>query len=228
MGPGGRHRRHTLFSGPEVAHYPGTTQGRSPGDTGRFGCTLVEVDERKTIRLSSVPTSQFRWHSERIIVDESHTREDLETLLRQRVETLAQDHPGVDFLLTWSVAGSGPLITAVRRGKLAEELLTMLRREFGFGPPAIWSLTLTATAVIQVPEEWYEQETVRGDFLRAIRKVSEDPATELDLSECLPERYRAGSLSSAALVPDKQELNRILAEAAMLGVDLLTAEGSES
>ncbi len=52
--------------------------------------------------------------------------------------------------------------------------------------------------------------------------------SDIAAREGLPESYLAGSLSAAATVSDEQELKRILAEAAMLGVDLLTPEGPES
>jgi exonuclease SbcD len=126
------------------------------------------------------------------------------------------------------VAGSGRLLTAIRRGGLADELLEMLRKAYGFGQPALWSLTLEAEAAICVPPPWFEQETVRGNFLRMIRDWHEQPRAEIDLTEYLPESYLAGSLSAAASVSDEQELRQILAEAAMLGVDLLTPEGPES
>ncbi len=225
---GGRHQRQTLFSGPEAAHYPGTPQGRSPSDTGQFGCTLVEVDQRRTIRLTPITTNVFRWHAEQVNIGESDTRKDLETILRQRIELLGQSHPTMDSMISWTVAGSGRLLTALRRGGLADELLEMLRKAYGFGQPALWSLTLEAEAAICVPPPWFEQETVRGNFLRMIRDWHEQPRAEIDLTEYLPESYLAGSLSAAATVSDEQELKRILAEAAMLGVDLLTPEGPES
>ncbi len=224
---GGRHQRTTLYRGPEVAHDPGTPQGRSPADAGQYGCTLVDVDEHKTIRMTHVPTSLFRWHSERVVVQDTSSREDLETSLREHVQALAQAHPGIDLMISWTVDGSGPLLTAIRRGPLADELLQTLRREFGFGPPALWSLTLETEAGMRVPAVWLEEETIRGDFLRAIGRMAEDGAP-LDLSAYLPERYLAGSLSAAAVLSDPQERGRVLAEAAMLSVDLLTAEETVS
>ncbi len=225
---GGRHRRSTLYRGPEMAHDPGTPQGRSPSDTGQFGCTLVDVDERKTIRTTQIATSHFRWQSESVSVQDSSTQEDLEAALRQRVQALAQALPGVDQMISWTVEGTGPLVTQLRRGPLAEELLQTLRREFGSGPPALWSLTLETEAKIQVPPIWFEEETIRGDFLNVIRRLEQDGDAPLDLTEYLPERYLAGSLSAAALLSDPQERGRVLAEAAMLGVDLLTAEDTVS
>ena len=225
---GGRHQRTTLYRGPEAAHYPGTPQGRSPADSGQYGCTLVDVDERKTIRMTQIATNTFRWHNERLEVQDSTTREDLETAFRERVNALAQAHAGTDLMISWTVEGTGPLLTGIRRRQLAEELLQLLRREFGFGPPALWSLTLEADAKIAVPQTWLDEETIRGDFLQVIRELEENPNTALDLTAYLPERYLAGSLSSAAVISDPQERGRVLAEAAMLGVDLLTAEETVS
>jgi len=225
---GGRHQRTTLYRGPEAAHYPGTPQGRSPADSGQYGCTLVDVDERKTIRMTQIATNTFRWHNERLEVQDSTTREDLETAFRERVNALAQAHASTDLMISWTVEGAGPLLTGIRRRQLAEELLQMLRREFGFGPPALWSLTLEADAKIAVPQTWLDEETIRGDFLQVIRELEENPNTALDLTAYLPERYLAGSLSSAAVISDPQERGRVLAEAAMLGVDLLTAEETVS
>ncbi len=225
---GGRHQRTTLYRGPEVAHYPGTPQGRSPADTGQYGCTLVEVDDRKTIRSTQIPTNHFRWHSERIEVQEGSSREDLETALRERINSLAQAHAGIDQMISWTIEGTGPLVTGIRRGPLEDALLQTLRREFGIGPPALWSLTLETDAKIQVPQTWLDEETIRGDFLQAIRRMEEDGGAALDLTEYLPERYLAGSLSAAAVLSDPQQRGRVLAEAAMLGVDLLTEEETVS
>ena len=105
---------------------------------------------------------------------------------------------------------------------------TPLRREFGFGPPALWSVTLQTDASIQVPESWFAEETIRGDFLQAIREFEQNSSSPLDLTEYLPERYLAGSLSAAAVLSDPQQRGRVLADAAMLGVDLLTAEDTVS
>src|SRR5439155_19232951 len=41
---GGQPGRRTPASGPLVAHWPGTPQGRSSGEPGPHSCTLVEVD----------------------------------------------------------------------------------------------------------------------------------------------------------------------------------------
>lgn len=225
---GGRHSRSTPLSSPTVAHFPGTPQGRQPGETGPHGCTLVEVDEARQARISLIPTDVMRWQNERVVVDEKSTRDDLETMLRERMHTLVETIPRTDLLVSWTVAGCGPLLGRLRRGRLGAELLDRLRSEYGFGPPAAWSVSLVAESDDVLPPEWYEQETLRGDFLRAVRHLQMNPSEPLDLECYLSESQTAGPLGAAAAIDSKAIRDQVLRDAAMLGVDLLSGEESQS
>jgi len=185
---GGSHNRSTLFSSPHVAHYSGTPQGRSPRERGTHGCTLVEIDGQGQARSSLTPTDVMRWLDERVTVDATTTRDDLEALLRERMHALVETSPAVDLLISWTVAGNGPLPGRLRRGDLAAELLDVLRAEFGFGPPAAWSLSLQVEPPVSLPPEWYEQETIRGDFLRAVRRLQIKADEPLELESYLSEQ----------------------------------------
>ncbi|MFH1921424.1 MAG: DNA repair exonuclease [Planctomycetota bacterium] len=233
---GGSHARHTLFSSPHVAHYPGSPQGRHPGERGPHGCTLVHVDPERGARTTLAPTDLLRWQAERIVVEESTTRGDLERQLHERMQTLVETTPGMDLLVEWAVVGSGPLLAQLRRAALAEELLEVLRAQYGFGPPAAWSLSLVAEPTAVLPPEWYEQQTIRGDFLRELRHFQMNPSEPLDLEPFLQEladEHLAGTTNlrsvpgCAAQVPDGPTRDRVLREAAMLGVDLLSGEEPE-
>jgi len=225
---GGRHDRSTLLSSPQVAHYPGSPQGRRPEEEGAHGCTLVQVDGQGQARTSLVPTDVMRWLGQRVVIDEAVTGDGLKTLLRERMQTLVETTPAVDLLVSWTVAGSGPLMGQLRRGTLAAELLGWLRREYGFGPPAAWSLSLDVELSASLPPEWYEQETIRGDFLRAVRQLQLSDAEPLDLESYVAEEHLAGSLGPAVTVADQATRQRVLREAAWLGVDLLSGEESQS
>lgn len=225
---GGRHQRSTLCNAPRPAHYPGSPQGRRPEEPGPHGCTLVEVDEHGQSRLSLLPTDVMRWVGERIVVDEATGRDDLESMLRERMQTLVETTPAVDLLVSWTVAGSGPLPAQLRRGGLEAELLGWLRREYGYGPPAAWSVSLDVEPAATFPPEWYEQETIRGEFLRAIRRLQVNPDEPIDLESYMAEEYLAGVLSPAATIGQKPARDRVLREAAWLGVDLLSGEESPS
>ncbi len=232
---GGRHDRSTLYSSPQVAHYCGSPQGRRPDERGTHGCTLVEVDQQQRARTSLVPTDMMRWLSERVVIDEATTRDELETLLRERMQTLVETAPAIDLLVSWTVAGSGGLLGQLRRGTLAAELLDWLRSEYGFGPPAAWSLSLGVELPASLPPEWYEQETIRGDFLRAVRQLQIGATEPLDLDCYLAEAHVVGTDQRSGSSPgpevaiaDEATRARVLREVAWLGVDLLTGEEPQS
>jgi DNA repair protein SbcD/Mre11 len=234
---GGRHDRSTPLGGQQVIHYCGSPQGRCPEESGVHGCTLVQVEAQHQTRTSLIPTDAVRWLNQRIAVDETTSREDLETRLRDHLHALLEAAPRVSnpangdgtapstaLLISWTIAGSGPLLAQLRRGKLAGELLQWLRSDYGYVSPAAWSLSLDVELVETLPPEWYEQETIRGDFLRAVRQLQMNPEEPLALESYLSETHLAGTLSAAAMPAGKAARDCVLREAAALGVDLLSGE----
>jgi DNA repair exonuclease SbcCD nuclease subunit len=225
---GGRHDRSTLFSTPRMAHYAGSPQGRRPDEAGVHGCTLVQVDENRQARTHLAPVDALRWLGERVVVDEATGREELESLLRGRLHALAEATPGLDLLVSWTIAGSGPLIAQLRRGTLAGELLGVLRSEQGFSSPAAWSVSIAVEPAAALPPEWYEQETIRGEFLRAIRQFEVNQSAPLELERYLSEAHLAGALGGAAALVDPAVRQAVLRDAAWLGVDLLSGDEVQS
>ena len=104
---GGRHDRSTLFSAPQVAHYAGSPQGRRPDEAGVHGCTLVQVDENRQSRTILVPTDAIRWLSERVVVEVTTSRSELESLLRQRMQTLLETTPKLGLMVSWTSPATG-------------------------------------------------------------------------------------------------------------------------
>ncbi len=225
---GGRHDRSTPLSGPTIVHWPGTPQGRRPSESGMHGCTVVHVDEQGRLRTSLVTTDVLRWISERLVVDDATSHDALETQLRERMHTLVETNPNADLVISWTIAGTGPLLGRLRRGPFAAELLDWLRREYGHGSPVAWSLSVDAEPSLALPPEWFEQETIRGDFLRAIRQYEKSADQALDWTAYLPDGVLAEVLGPGIAASDKQARRKVLHEAALLGVDLLTGEEPQS
>jgi DNA repair protein SbcD/Mre11 len=221
---GGRHDRGTPQTGQQVVHYCGTPQGRRPDETGIHGCTLVQVDEQRQTRTSLIPTDAVRWMTERLTVDDATTPEDLEARMRERIHTLLELMPTTALLITWRIAGRGPLLGSLRRGTLGVEMLNRLRVDYGYRSPAAWCVAFDVELSDTLPPEWYEQETIRGDFLRAIRQLQMNPDESIPLEQYLAESHRAGTLANAVGLVGKPGRDRILREAAALGVDLLSGE----
>jgi DNA repair protein SbcD/Mre11 len=224
---GGRHERATPASTPQVIHYCGTPQGRRPEEIGVHGCTLVQVDEKRQIRTSLIPTDSVRWLNERILVDKETTQSDLETRFRERIHSLRESVAKIDLLITWTIAGGGPLVKQLQSGRLAADLLERLRTDYGFNSPATWSLSIKLEPADRFPEEWYEQETIRGDFLREIRRLQMNPDEPLEVEAYISEAHRSGSLGALAQFADKNARGHVLSEAALLGASLLGGNANE-
>jgi len=227
---GGRRRRETQSESPAVAHFPGTTQGRQPDEAGPCGCTLVEVDAGGKLRTRLAPTDVLRYRQEEIQLDEPATKQALERLLLERLRTIAATTPGVDQLISWTISGAAPLAAPLHRGGWSGELLTRLRNEAGYASPAAWSVSLEVESP-DAPNSWHQQDTLLGDYLRAIRdrlSDAEDEEPGLDLVPYLGERQATDALAAAARLDDRSTRERVLRKAALLGADLLRGEETPS
>lgn len=218
---GGNHARKTLYNDPKTAAYPGTPQGRSPSQAGAHGCTLVEVDADRRVRAAFMPADVLRWHNERIMIDAEANADGLQSRLADRVLALRQSNPGTALVVSWTIVGEGALVGQLRRGSLAAKILETLRTGHGFGSTPLWSVSLSAEPLVALPPSLYEQETIRGDFLRKLREYQSDPQKPIALAAYLSEADRGGPLAAAISEADR---SRVLHEAAFLGVELLSGE----
>jgi hypothetical protein len=223
---GGRHARETHSETPGMAHYPGTTQGREPSEAGPRGCTLVDIDAEGKVRTRLAPTDAVRWRREEIALAEAATKEGFERLLVERLRAVAATTPGLDQLISWVISGPAPLVAPLRRGSFLAETLTRLRTEFGCASPIVWSLSLEVESP-DVPSGWYQQDTILGDFLRAVRDHQAMPGDELnglELETYFDERHLAGALAGAVRLDEPGARQRVLRRAAVLGAELLGGE----
>jgi DNA repair exonuclease SbcCD nuclease subunit len=218
---GGAHARETLCTSPCTAHYAGTPQGFSPDDTGPRGCTLAEVLSDGETRLRLVATDAVRWHAERIELPAAAGESELNRLLHDKLRAIIEGTPGREILVTWTVSTNGKLARPLRRGGLADELVTNLRQEFGRRQTAAWTVSLDVEPPRKLPKHWQEEETILGDFVRAMRDHQAQRGKSLDLASLLPDRHRGGPLAEALQLDKPEDREAMLHGAATLGVDLL-------
>jgi DNA repair exonuclease SbcCD nuclease subunit len=210
-----------------IAHYPGTPQGRGSEEQGSHGCTLVAVDESGRARLTPIACSAVEWHEESIAVGPAVGRDELEGMCAQRIRALA-DHAKSDLLVKWSISGSGPILTELRRGKLRGELLEWLRIEHGLSSPIVWSVGIETAPGAALPASLYEQETLLGDYVRTLREFELDATQPLEVESLLAGRPAAEAFGQSVAITDAATRKRVLHEAAVLGVDLLSGEAAET
>ena len=221
---GGEHQRRALLTGPTVAHYCGSPQGRRPKESGPHGCTLVHIDEDRHVRSSFIPTDAVRFLDERIAVNESATPDQLRQVLDERVAELAGDPFGPELLVHWTVVGSKALARELRRGQLAVDTMARLRADHALHRPAIWSLAVEPEGDVTISAAQFEEQTLLGEYLRTIAHYAENTDETLSLAPFVPPSDVADRLESIAQLDDPATRRRVLEQAARLGVELLSPQ----
>ena len=222
---GGRHTSSTVLSPRPIAHYPGSPQGRDPGEAGQHGCTLVQVDAADRAHTSPLPAAVVQWHSAQAVVRAETTQLQLEAMLRSEMQALVQRAAGCSLLVSWNISGEGPLMGLLRYGPLANQLLEQLRTEFGYRTPIAWCVGLLAEPTAAWSEGLLEQETLLADFLRTMQQCQTEPDRVLDLSRYLGRQPADEFLPDLQRLDDVKERQYVLQTAARLGFDLLSGEG---
>ena len=169
---GGPHNRSTPLESNCVAHFAGSPQGRCSAEAGPHGCTIVSVDEHSHVQLNPLACDVLRWHTMQLALPATADPADLEKLLHDRTTQLVADSGGTALMLSWQVACHGSLRFALGRGSLGSELVRKLRQEFGQSQSPVWTLPIEVELPDQLPAAWHEEQTLRGDFLRAVRQCS--------------------------------------------------------
>jgi hypothetical protein len=220
---GGTSEATTSHLGKQVVHGPGWPQGLLPHHTGPHGCTLVHIDSAGDARLRPIEAQAVRWAQERVLVPDGASLSDVRSALRLRAQKLLSesDRPG---LIGWMLAGDGwfnsPLVHPHRR----VEVLEWLRGEFGMGSPWAWSLGLETEPPERLRDEWTDEDSILGDYLRITREYLEDEAKSLVLERPRSARDLPDELQAALPVEEPAVRFRVLREAAVLGVGLLRGD----
>jgi DNA repair protein SbcD/Mre11 len=222
---GGQRRRESLYEhAGRVAHYPGSPQGRCPDDVDAHGCTIVQVDCERQMHLQHVVTDVLRWRLEKIPVAESAGRKEIERRLRERGQQLAAESGDRPVLVTWRLQSQGRMAASLGHGGLAHELRQSLNQTLGVGAPSVWTVAIDVPVIGELPAYWYEEDTILGDFLRAVRQFqSEDQA--LRLQEFVGRRDLDTGLQDLLQISDARQREEVLREVALLGTELLRGDG---
>ncbi|MFN9916597.1 MAG: hypothetical protein ACK53L_28660, partial [Pirellulaceae bacterium] len=81
-----------------------------------------------------------------------------------------------------------------------EELIVWLRREFGYGQPAVWSTDIEVLPPKSLPQKWQEEDTILGDFLRTTAEYRKQGAKPIPLESFVAEETPGGAVWQAALL----------------------------
>ncbi len=202
-------------------HYPGSPQGFTSADTGKHGATLVNIEEGGAVRLQSISTDIVRWHNEQVSAVTCTSDEEIYQLLSERAKQLAAASPDRHLLVRWSLLVGDSMRRALTSEGMAKDLTKRLRKTLGARKPAVWTCRLAALAREEVPAELYEEDTILGDFLRSLREYRTSDRKHLDLDSQLTGDFGDSPAVAAIRAADDGARERLLRDAAALGVDML-------
>ncbi|MGY8770816.1 MAG: metallophosphoesterase family protein [Pirellulales bacterium] len=221
---GGNSSRNKPMSSPVFSLFAGSPQGFSPTDIGQRSCTLVEVQEDGSLDSEALVTDVVRWQSELIELESCESISDLEQVLKNRMQTLIGSKGRRHLLVDWRViiAGDSPkeLLDETTWSKLTD----VLNREFGEDGGEAWTHEVTVETSSVIPESWYQEQTISGDFLRMARELQADPSIEIDLKSMLGNIDQSGRVAQAVEIDTRETRRKVLQESRRMGVQLLRAE----
>lgn len=218
---GGEHQRDTLLSGAHTIHYSGTPQGLHPTEGGPHGVTLVEFDQDGVFHTSLIETDVLRWCDETLEISRSTTSEELESMLRGRLDALAEANLNRTLIVDCSVTGDGQLLSELRVAGLADTLAEMLQSDYGQRETPIWVRRIAIQPATKVPAP-ATQDTILGDFLHTIAAF-ESGDQSLDLSSLLAstESIETNALSMT------NGMEEVLDAARSRGIELLGGDAQD-
>ena len=218
---GGKHRAEKTEKPDCLVAYPGTPQGRRNREFGPHGCFLCRVDIHGKLRVHQVETDSVRWLPQRLAVDENLSLETLRNALAERALKILTDHPDRTILTNWFLSATGAFNPRLRRQEGIDELIEWLRDEFGRDAPhCLWTTQLSIDPPSELPAEWYEEDTILGEYLRAIGRYQSDESINVSLHEYLPPNAETDEFAGVARVsPARRDV--ILRQATLLGIDYL-------
>ncbi len=220
-GLGGSVNAGTPHTGVSVAHCPGGPQGFQPSESGPHGCSLVHIDPEGRVRTRMIQTDSWRWCLSRLNLTAGIAYDTVLHEMHSRVERLMEEAQR-PLLVCWLASGLGRFDSAFASATQRDETVEKLRKEFGYGSPAAWSVSFELESPHALRAEWCEEDSILGDFMRVVRDYYEEDEKPLRLEDLLVETCLPGGIAPGALTDvGLEDRDVLLHQAAVLGLDLL-------
>jgi hypothetical protein len=166
-------------------------------------------------------SEEWSWCRERIELPAGADSPALEQAIRQRLGQLTSEESAQGLLLTWSVVCDGPLARRLREGTEQARLLPALRAQAR--ADAKWTLAVEAESPAIPTEEW-EEDSVCGEFLRAVSELQQQPESWRKLESQLPDEPLRDILLDQLKQLSAEQRRELWQQVAVLGRELLRGE----
>ena len=108
--------------------YPGNTQGLHINETGERGCFVVDVDDKKDIRLEFTPLDDVRWYKVDIDIQDLTTDMDLEKRMTKVFDGCMNESGNCISVAKVYLTGRGELHDYLRESGNEEDLMRNYRQ----------------------------------------------------------------------------------------------------
>ncbi len=220
---GGVHQRRSLDN-LIPAEFCGTPQGRLPSETGPHGCLLVKVTGDEIDDTQFIETDTIRYRTERIEIGANEDGAKLVARMKSRLQTIRHDvESSKPILVTWEIVDDGPLGRELRQLDAGETFLDQVRRETDSATSNVWSIGIRSLRTT-FPANLFDEDSILGDFLRAVRELEASDDRLLDVSAYLPETPAARRLVENLHLESPAARRQLLRDVTTMGIDLLSGE----
>ena len=199
-----------------AAVYAGSPQSRTLGDVGPHGYTVVDVDADNVTRLQFIETDAFRYCRERVDASEMSKAGGIESALSARIGRLMAAAGGRHLIVHFDIAPASGDATGIGS---VDALVDQLRSEHGHSTPCVWTASANVHAPGQFPQAWKDEDTILGDFLRAV--ASRRESGDLMDFRGIGEEHDLDPSILGPLTESVGDPAETLDAATLLGVDLL-------
>lgn len=217
---GGQHKASKSEKSDTIIAYPGTPQGRSPKEAGAHGFNVCRVDTTGKVRVQAVDADRVRWLTQKLTINEQVNVDELKNELGERAMKIIADTTEQAILCKWQFTTEGEFNPQIRSREWKAELLKWLRDEFGRSDRGLWSVSVRVEAPQNFPLEWYEEDTILGEYLRATGRFQSDASLRINFHEYMPNTVESNRAQGIGLISDLQR-DEVLRRAALMGIEYL-------
>jgi hypothetical protein len=129
----------------------------------------------------------------------------------------------------WTLCGEAWFDNLLMDQGNRDDVLRWLREEFGQGSQPAWSVSLEIEPPAKFRDEWTDEDSILGDYLRTVKEFLEEEEGEtkerpLTLDTSAAFRQLPDELAESMSLGDPTTRGDVLREAGLLGVDLLRGD----
>jgi DNA repair exonuclease SbcCD nuclease subunit len=217
---GGRHKLGKLEKSGTLVVYPGTPQARSSKESGQHGFKICRVDSSGKLRVQTIESDRVRFLPQKVAISEQVNTKELKSELSERALKVISDTTDQIVLSSWYLSTDGTFNPAIRKQTWSAEILEWLRDEFGRGDKGLWSTSVRVETPKQMPIDWYEEDTLLGEYLRAMGRYQSDESLKLHLHQYMPQTVNSKVTAGITEISTNRR-EEILKQAMLLGVEYL-------